>query len=224
MKRTILIISLFIFTCSCQKDAFRSFGQSDIDIVSEIHAKTAKEITEALTIKLYKINPKELAKNKQHKSVSSVIIDIFSNKEIDIDSTGEKNIKLILDGFDKDSDVDRIYYTMKGLYGMIRASYNYKTEFYLTDKKLDAQKLYNSARNIEVFVWRLSNTKDKMDNLLIKTNNMQKGHINLSFERLFGKLIANQDIISKSIASQEGRAIQKVAKSIASAIFLPIGL
>ena len=53
---------------------------------------------------------------------------------------------------------------------------------------------------------------------------MQKGHINLSFERLFGKLIANQDIISKSIASQEGRAIQKVAKSIASAIFLPIGL
>ena len=113
---------------------------------------------------------------------------------------------------------------MKGLHGMIKASYNYKESFYITDKKLNPQKLYNSARNIEVLIWRLSNTFNSNGKILLITNTFNKDKKNLSFERLFGKLIANQDILSKSIASQEGRIIQKFAKRIASAIFLPIGI
>jgi hypothetical protein len=61
----------------------------------------------------------------------------------------KKNIDYILKGFDKNFTGDRIYYISKGLYGMINASYNYKKKFYLTDAKLDAQKIMNTAINIE---------------------------------------------------------------------------
>ncbi len=80
----------------------------------------------------------------------------------------------------------------------------------------------NTATNIETLVWRLSNTK-KNGALIIKTNNIEDGKINLSFERLFGKLINNQENMSRIISSQQGRSVQKAAKGIVTTIFLPIG-
>ena len=56
---------------------------------------------------------------------------------------------------------------------------------------------------------------------IIKISNKNK--INLSFERLFGKLINNQENMARIISSQQGRIIQKAAKGIVSSIFLPIG-
>ena len=48
--------------------------------------------------------------------------------------------------------------------------------------------------------------------------------MNLSFERLFGKLINNQENMARIVSSQQGgRIIQKAAKGIVSSIFLPIG-
>ena len=101
-----------------------------------------------------------------------ITYDIFNKVDVSkVDKSGQENIDLILKGFNKDFNGDRIYYICKGLYGMINASYNYKNKFYLTDPKLDAQKLMNTAINIETLVWRLSNTR-KNNFLLIKTNNI----------------------------------------------------
>lgn len=224
MKTLIIIVLISLtFLASCQNNTFSSIAKTDIDIVTEIHAINAKEHVEDLIIKLYKLNPIYITRNQKFNKVSEVIIDIFEDKDIEnIDKTGKKNIDLILKGFQKDFTGDRIYYLCKGLYGMINASYNYKKNFYLTDQKLDAQKLMNTAINIETFVWRLSNTKDNGE-LIIKTNNIRNNKINLSFERLFGKLINNQENMSRIIASQEGRAVQKAAKKIVTTIFLPIG-
>ena len=80
----------------------------------------------------------------------------------------------------------------------------------------------NTAINVETLVWRLSNTK-KNGKLLITTNNIKENKINLSFERLFGKLIHNQENMARIISSQQGRIVQKAAKGIVSTIFLPIG-
>ena len=219
----IFIGFLLFLLIGCSQNPLKGFGQSDIDIITEIHAKNALEILETLTVKLYKLNPNELNKNKKYNSYGEVILDIFTNP-VEIDTTGKKNINMILKSFDVAYKDDRVYILMKGLHGMIKASYNYKESFYITDKKLNPQKLYNSARNIEVLIWRLSNTYNSNGKILLITNTFNNDKKNLSFERLFGKLIANQDILSKSIASQEGRTIQKFAKRIASAIFLPIGI
>ncbi len=222
MKKYILIFVL-LFLSSCQNNLLTNIAKTDIDIVTEIHVINAKSFIEDLIIKLYKINPVYLDKNENFNSVSQVIIDIFKETDIkNIDKSGQENINLILKGFDKSFSGDRIYYICKGLYGMINASYNYKNKFYLTDPKLDPQKLMNTAINIETLVWRLSNSKNK-NKLLIKTNNIDDDKINLSFERLFGKLINNQENMARIVSSQQGRMIQKAAKGIVSSIFLPIG-
>ena len=223
MNKILIILSIFILT-SCKNNVFTNIAKTDVDIITEIHVSNANNYIEDLIIKLYKMNPKYISKNKEFDTVSSVIIDIF--KEVDkskLDRTGQENINLILKGFSKDFNGDRIYLICKGLYGMINASNNYKRKFYLTDPKLDAQKIMNTAINIETLVWRLSNEKEN-NILLIKTNNIDDNkNINLSFERLFGKLINNQENMAKIISSQQGRIIQKAAKGIVSSIFLPIG-
>ena len=222
MKNITLII-LIIFLASCKNNVLTNIAKTDIDIITEIHVNNAKENIEDLIIKLYKLNPIYLRKNEKFNNVSEVIIDIFKGIDVKkIDTTGKDNINLILKGFNHDFNGDRIYYICKGLYGMINASYNYKNKFYLTDPKLDAQKLMNTAINIETLVWRLSNSKNNGE-ILIKTNNINKNKINLSFERLFGKLINNQENMARIISSQQGRIIQKAAKGIVSSIFLPIG-
>ena len=140
-KITVLIASIILLT-SCQKNAFTNIAKTDIDIVTELHVLNANEYVEELVIKLYKLNPIYINKNKKFDKVSDVIIDIFKEVDINkIDKTGKSNIDYILKGFDKNFSGDRIYFICKGLYGMINASYNYKKKFYLTDKKLNAQKL-----------------------------------------------------------------------------------
>lgn len=222
MKKLLIILSILILT-SCQKNVLTNITKTDIDIVTEIHINNAKGYIEDLIIKLYKMNPIFISKNKKFDSVSQVIIDIFKKKDLKkVDKTGKENIDLILKGFDKNFNGDRIYYICKGLYGMISASYNYKNRFYLTDKKLDAQKIMNTAINIETLVWRLSHSMHNNE-LLIKTNSINGKKVNLSFERLFGKLINNQENMARIISSQQGRMVQKAAKGIVSSIFLPIG-
>ena len=223
MKKIITLLVLATFLTSCQKNIFTNITKTDIDIVSEIHVINAKGYIEELIIKLYKLNPIYIQKNNKFNTVSEVIIDIFKGTDISkIDKSGKENIDYILKGFEKSFNGDRVYFISKGLYGMINASYNYKDKFYLTDPKLSSKKLMNTAINIETLVWRLSNTK-KNGEILIKTNNIDGDKTNLSFERLFGKLINNQENMSRIISSQQGRAVQKAAKRIVSTIFLPIG-
>ena len=224
MNKILIIISIILLT-SCQNNILKNIAKTDIDIITEIQVVIAKSHIEDLIIKLYKLNPVYIKKNQNFNSVSQVILDIFKEVNIDeIDKTGQENIDLILKGFDKNFTGDRIYYICKGLYGMINASYNYKNKFYLTDPKIDAQKIMNTAINIETLVWRLSNEKND-GVLLIKTNNIEKNKINLSFERLFGKLINNQENMARIISSQQGRMLQKAAKGIVSKVlFLPIGI
>ena len=86
-----------------------NIAKSDIDIITEIHANNAKEYIEDLIIKLYKINPVYLNKNQNFDTVSAVIINIFQEVDIKtIDKTGKENIDLILKGFDKNFNGDRI--------------------------------------------------------------------------------------------------------------------
>jgi hypothetical protein len=104
---------------------------------------------------------------------------------------------------------------------MIMASYNDKAEFYVLDE-LDPQKLYNSARNVEIAVWKLSGMRNGRGELFLLSNENDANHRNLSFEREFGKLIAQQDTLARIIAEKSNRTIVRAIQSVASAVFLPI--
>ena len=104
---------------------------------------------------------------------------------------------------------------------MVFLAYNGKTEFYLTES-LDAQKLYNSARNIEIAAWKLANARDARGQPLLVSNEMAGDVRNLSFEREFGKMIAYQDVAAQIAAQRTNRTIRRVVQTLATAVFLPI--
>lgn len=139
--------------------------------------------------------------------------------------------------FDDDFDGDRVLALVAGLASMVEAAYNNRREFFVLDE-LSPQKLYNCARNIETAAWLLRSRVDANGVPLLLSNsrtnpqsaNNTRGPIdtagadpeNLSFERLFGKLIAQQDIIARFIADRTNRVIRHITQGLASVVFLPV--
>jgi len=67
---------------------------------------------------------------------------------------------------------------------------------------------------------RLSNTKDASGDLLLFSNSRAGEEENLSYERIFGKMIAIQDMMAFTIVGKWERGVNGVIKK---AVFLPMG-
>ena len=203
-------------------------------MVADIHRKQAVSLLKTLTEKLYNMNSKELLKTPGA-TIDSRIQQIFQCPPPSFfparaaagataeNTDGNQAIDAILTGFDPDYAGDRVYAVVLGLYTMIHKSYAGKCELYILDF-LNAQNLYNSARNIEVLVWRLSHRQDRDGRLFLATNQCGGPVTNLSFERLFGKLISLQDTMAQIAASRGGRMVTRTVHQAAGMVFLPIDL
>ena len=74
---------------------------------------------------------------------------------------------------------------------MIFLAYNEKTQFYLTDS-FDPQKLYNSARNIEIAAWKLANARDARGEPFLKRVLADKKLFVIGGDDDLGKLVAHR--------------------------------
>ncbi len=228
---TPLLKKLFIFIClllllGCGKSVnvhIKNMAKTNIDTISEIHLNQVTALLKQLTEKLYKKNANELKKVKGQ-TIESRLNQIFicpadkQFEELDL----KDGIDAILLGFEPEFQGDRVFALMYGLYTMIHTSYNSKCEFFVLDY-LNEQNLYNSARNIEILVWRLKTRQQKNGRPIILTNSVNGEIKNLSYERLFGKLISLQDTMAKIVSKRTGRIIKEVVQ-IAGMTFLPIGI
>lgn len=205
----------------------RAFSPADLakgaaDMMAELSQRESLKSLKLLTEKLYRRNPQEFRKSGQE-SAEAASARIFEQIPKWAESPSnqpnwEENFKLaFLEGYSG----DRVQAFMSALTSMLLASYNYKTEFFLTDT-LSAQKLYNSARNIEVAVWKLSNAKQPNGTKVLLSNSMEGEIANLSFEREFGKLIAQQDMMALIIEDTSNRSISRAFQGVATFVFLPI--
>lgn len=221
-----MIVTLPLGCASSSGDFhIKDLAKSNIDIVAEVHIKEVTSLLKTLTRKLYKKNPREL-KKAGGLDIEQRISQIFTCPEKGTKGPEELAFKngtdAILLGFEPDFNGDRVFALMYGLYTMIHQSYNSKCELFMLDY-LDQQSLYNSARNIEIFVWRLNNRRQADGSIYILTNSLDRENPNLSYERIFGKLISTQDTMAKIIATRTGRAVKEVVR-IAGMAFLPIGI
>jgi len=195
-----------------------------MDVVGDVHLNQAVSLLKTLTEKLYLMNSRSL-KRTPGATIEKRISQIFQCPPPPF--LGGQEISgwsdMILLGFDADYAGDRVYAVMLGLYTMIHESYAFNCELFIMDF-LNPQDLYNSARNIETLVWRLSNKTDEAGNLFLETNQCGGPVQNLSFERLFGKLIALQDTMASLEASRNSRMITRTVHQAASMVFLPVGL
>ena len=90
--------------------------------------------------------------------------------------------------------------------------------FYLTDS-LDAQHLYNAARNIEIAVWLLSSRRNAAGRPLLLADEISGHERNLSFEREFGKLIGRLDLLSTVLTEKYRRAVITYVQSLLGGAF-----
>ena len=230
----ILLILMALFSaaaCSQQttkdspkKSAFniKSLAKSDIDGVLDIHVNEARGYLRQLMVKLYKRNPRELQKST-HQDIEKNVARIFDQvhawefKELN----NKKNVDAIYLTFDENFQGDRVFAFIAGLTSMVMSAYGNKKEFYMLDS-VDPQRLYNSARNIEIAVWKLEHDVNSRGEPFLYSNSLPGETSNLSYERLFGKLIATQDTIAIIVEDKTNRTIKTVIQQMATAVFLPI--
>lgn len=197
-------------------------AKSDVDVVAEAHAKECLASARLLMEKLYRRNPREWRKGN-FASLEAAVARAFDPRmqfrfrELD-NRRGSDAISLALAA---DYPGDRVFAFGVGIASMVFISYNEKTQFYLTDS-LDPQKLYNSARNIEIAAWKLANARNARGERLVLSNEASGDVANLSFEREFGKMIAYQDVMADVAAQRTNRMIRRVVQTLATAVFLPL--
>ena len=206
-----------------ENSGISSLGKGDIDEVIELHQRVVMQDLKALMIKLYYRNP-----NGRHDSKLRTIEEsaerVFSHSNDGYfpqwqSMTATDIVRIALDETYQGSD--RILPFIVGLRKMIMSSYDNHTEFfYLTS--IDEQKLYNSARNIEIAAWMLAEKRDVKGNLLILSDSVENEQRNLSYQRLIGQMIATQDNLAMIIANKNGRLVKTVVVRAASMMFLPI--
>ena len=113
-----------------------------------------------LAEKLYRRNPREWKKGG-HASVEAALdrlLDPRTGWRLAA-TAGRNGTDAILLALRADFDGDRVAAFIAGMGSMLNAAFEEKTEFFMLDD-LDPQKLYNSARNLEIAAWKLANARD----------------------------------------------------------------
>ncbi len=224
MKRfSLLLLCLSLLACKqTPPPQLAQFGKSTVDEVIELHQQRVMQDLKTLTLKLYRRNPNE-RHDRGKRSLEDSVARLF-NYPAHVGFAKWKNTKptdILRDALSTDYQGDRVLAFTVGMRRMLMASYNNQTEFYYLTE-IDAQKLYNSARNIEIAAWLLATKRDSNGERILLSDSSKSLERNLSFQRLIGGMIATQDNLSQIIAEKEGRLVKNIVVQAASMAFLPI--
>jgi hypothetical protein len=196
--------------------------KNDIDRLADVEMRENTQSLRVLMNKLYKRNPAELKKSTSG-TLDEMVGWVFEgNHQWNFEMlNGVKEIDAIYLAFKPEYKGDRVLSLIVGLQTMIIKARGGKTEFYLTDS-VDPQSVYNSARNIEIAAWKLSNTRDETGKLYFQTNEMSGKEQNLSFEREIGRMVGRTDLYALTLSEKSQRGLTRFTQGLASALFLPI--
>lgn len=235
---TLISIGFLAFLTACANNPFldkskvpvhsnsssiNQLAKTDFDRLADMEYASNMQSLRTLMIKLYKRNPRELAKSTTDSAeeMAARVFDGGQQHQWKFKTIHNKqDTTAIFLAFDEQYQGDRVLPFIVGLQTMLAKAHNYQEEFFIPDN-IDPQKIYNVARNVEIAAWKLSNSVDKNGNLFLLTNEINETDHNLSFEREFGKIIGRTDFYAIALAEKSQRLISRVAQSLATAVFLP---
>lgn len=195
--------------------------KSDFNRFAEAHQQRIFASLRRLAEKLYKRNPREWRKSEAA-SVEAAVSAIFDAAHgWRLESLGyRRDVDALTVALHPNYRGDRVQAYMVGLASMVQSAFGDREEFYLLDD-LDAQHLYNAARNVEIAAWKLANARDAGGSLLLLSN--EAGAVsNLSFEREFGRVIGQLEVLSDVVEEKTERTVTRVVQNLATAVFLPV--
>lgn len=134
---------------------------------------------------------------------------------------GLNDVQILSVSMDPDYPGDRVAAFTFGLADMIIQAHNGKTRFYVSDQ-LNAQHVYNAARNVEIAAWLLTSRRNAAGQPLLLANEISDEHSNLSFEREFGQIIGRLDLMANLLDENLRRIGINYVQGLLFFNFLPV--
>lgn len=217
-----LAIFLTILTLAgCGGYELKNLAKSDVDLVADEFIDESRRLVQELTIKLYQRNPAELRKTPGMTLEKRLFQLLNSRGELNFDElAGRQETDALELVFNPHFDGDRVFALAVGLGGMLRKAYGYNDELFIFDS-LQPEPLLTSAHNVEVLSWRLRNSRQASGEPFLVTSEYQGVVDNLSFERLFGKLIVLQEMMARIAGDADDRRVTRIVHA-AGSVFMPL--
>ncbi|HLO65169.1 MAG TPA: hypothetical protein VK165_19575 [Azonexus sp.] len=230
--RGLAVLLALVLAAACSTKLGKD-GRTDTTIDPKYLAKTEvdrfadtnrAEVVDGLLLiadKLYKRNPKEWKKAGQASREAAVerLRTRHTRRWPELNGLREGQAASL--AFNEAYAGDRVAALMFGLLTMVDAAYEHKEEFYILDS-LNEMKLYNTARNMDVAVWKLGHDRNAAGELFLLSNELDPANRNLSFEREFGRVMGLLDFMAKVVADRNGRGLSRLTQTVVSTIFLPV--
>ena len=195
-------------------------GQSDVNRVATLSMRDNLASLMLLADKLYRRNPAEWRKAQPSREVA------LARLKTTIDTNtpwpelqSKRDIAALSLALGPDFKGDRVAAFIAASADMLITAHGNKTIFYLTDL-LDAQYIYNAARNIEIAVWLLASRKNAEGLPLLLSDEINERERNLSFEREFGKIMGRLDLLSAVLTEKYRRAVITTVQNLLGGTFL----
>ena len=215
----VLLLSLSLSACGGYE--MKNLAKSDVDLVADEFIAETRRLVEELTVKLYKRNPRELAKNPGM-TVEMRLAQLRVHREqLDFEElAGRQETDALELVFNPHFDGDRVFALVVGLGGMLRHAYGYNPELFIFDR-VQPEPLHTSAHNVEVLVWRLKNNRQADGSPFLVTSESRGVTDNHTFERRFGKIIILQEMMARIAGDADDRVVTRAVHT-ASSVFIPL--
>jgi len=196
-------------------------AQSDINRIATLGMRDNFASLMRLADKLYRRNPAEWRKTSAT-SRDEALGQIRAAIESRLPWTelkGQRDIKALAFALTPDFSGDRVAAFIVANADMLVTAHGGKTSFYLLDS-LDAQHIFNAARNMEIAAWMLSNRRNAAGQPLLLADEINAQDRNLSFEREFGKIIGRLDLLAAAVTEKYRRAAITYVQNLVGGVFL----
>jgi hypothetical protein len=198
-------------------------AQTDFNRTATLAMRDNLASLTALLDKLYRRNPREWRKSGAASQAAAVerVKAMIEQRAAPPGLAGLRDIQILAVALDPDYPGDRVAAFIYGLADTIIAAHGGKTRFHVADA-LDAQRVYNAARNVEAAAWLLGSRRTSQGVPLLLANEMSPSAVNLSFEREFGAVIGRLDLIANLLSENARRVGINYAQGLLFFNFLPV--
>ncbi len=200
--------------------ASSELAQSDVNRMATLGMRDNIDSLLRLADKLYRRNPAEWRKaSPTREAALEKLRAAIDGHSPWADLQGKRDIAALSLALGPDFRGDRVAAFIYASADMLVTAHGNKTVFYLPDA-LDAQYIYNAARNIEIAVWMLSTRRNAAGQPLLLADEITERERNLSFEREFGKVIGRLDLLSVVLTEKYRRAVITYVQNLLGGTFL----
>lgn len=198
----------------------REMGQSDTNRVATLAMRANLDSLYLLMSKLYRRNPAEWKKTAAtREEAEKKVRQAIEERQAWPELQGKRDIQAMTLALSPEFKGDRVAAFIDATADMIIVAHGNKIEFFLVDG-LDAQPLYNAARNVEIAAWILASRRTAAGAPLLLSDEIGEQARNLSFEREFGKIVGRLDLMAEFMTERYRRAGISYVQNLLGGSFL----